>query len=126
MHRVLAKEAAGTALIVIVLLLSATSGAAAREWEAGRIATASVSGHGATDKAKSKRFGKQDIWWVYCVSGGDRTYSVVSRENPAKTGLAVNTPVKFSKSRNRLYILNSKGRRLILRISGEGETKSCP
>ncbi len=94
------------------------------QWRTGRLLAADLRGHGPAsgNKPPTKR---SDIWWVYCISEGEKAYSAVSRVSPAKAGLTVNSPIKFSVDRYRIQILNSKGERFVMRIVRQGDESIC-
>jgi len=85
-----------------------------RRWYSGSVISASLTGYGATLN-DPKRKPKNDVWWTYCVSGEGQTHTAVSRTNPSKTGLTVNSLIKFSTDKDRLYVLNNLGERYSLR-----------
>ncbi len=96
------------------------------QWQTGRLVSADLSGHGGKpESAGAQRRGRGDIWWVYCVSSGDKAYSVVSRMSPDKAGLTVNRTVRFSVDRDRIQILNPKGERHTMRIVRQGDESIC-
>jgi hypothetical protein len=82
----------------------------------GKVVAASVNGHGSSTENKRARLSGQDIWWTYVISSEDRIYSVVSRENPARTGLATNSAFQFYEQKNWIYIPRPKGKPTALKI----------
>ena len=110
----------------LTLVAPVFSGANDVRWHPGRVISASLTGHGSKAvKGKNKNAGKQDIWWTYCISGGREAYTAVSRTSPAKGGMTVTSPVKFSVDKNRIYVLNSKGERYSLRRVSQDTAKDC-
>jgi len=95
-----------------------------RHWYSGSVISASLTAYGATP-TETKRKPKNDVWWTYCVSGEGQTHSGVSRTNPSKAGLTVNSLIKFSTDKDRLYVLNNSGVRLTLRRLSLDSQSGC-
>lgn len=116
-----------SAAILGMLLLCAplSSEAPARKWQSGRVLAANLSGYGPSTSSRSKHAGKGDLWWTYCISSDGRTYSAVMRGSPARTGLEVNSPIRFSIVKNRMTVLNSRKESFVLRILRQGKEKIC-
>jgi hypothetical protein len=96
------------------------------QWQTGHLISTDLSGHG--PKTEGKRTGsskRTDVWWVYCISTGQRNYSVVSRESPTKAGLKVGGAVRFSVQSNRMIIPNPKGEHRAFRIVRQGTGNLC-
>lgn len=98
---------------------------AALQWQKGRVLAAELNGHGANPNAKSTAARSSDIWWTYCVAIGDSTYSAVLRENPAKSGMAINSAVRAALQKDFLYVLNPEGNQLTLRVVRRGKGSAC-
>jgi hypothetical protein len=109
-------------------MLSAAAGTGSLR--TGRVISATVSGHGpaevANKKKASRTTNRTDIWWNYCVSTEGQSYSVLSRESPAKTGLTKNSLIRFSERKNRIYVVNPRGKRISLRILRKDRSGKCP
>jgi hypothetical protein len=97
----------------------------ALQWQTGRVLAAGLSGHGANPASMNNRARKGDIWWTYCVSARELTYSVVSRESPAKTGLAVDSEIRFFIDKTRMQVRGHEGERHTLRILRQSKAKTC-
>ena len=97
-----------------------------RPTQTGRVLAAGMSGHGKNSSATSRRWGKGDLWWNYCIAWQSQVYSVVSRESPAKTGLAVDTKVRFSVDKKQMFVLDPGGKRHALRILRQLRADACP
>ncbi len=105
-------------------LLSATD--TANSWQSGRVISSGLSGHGPSKEPTGKRIPKVDIWWNYCISAERHSYSVLSREKPAKIGLTNNRLIKFSERKNQILIISPAGRQISLRILSKSNTAVCP
>jgi hypothetical protein len=102
-------------------------GTATSSWRSGRVISATVSGQGPIeDVIKKKIVRKTDIWWTYCISAGDLSYSVLSRESPEKSGLSNNCLIRFSEKKKQIYVVNPHGRTIMLRILRKDKSKKCP
>lgn len=115
------------AILVAALTLEAKT--TKTVWQNGKIVSVDLYGRGeiqakSTGKTKSAHKNK-DFWWTYCVGTGNRSYSAVLRKSPSKSGLRVNESVKFSASRNRLYVVNPQGKQYELRVLREDESDCC-
>ncbi len=94
----------------------------ARRWYSGSVISVSLTGYGSAPN-DPKHKGKNDTWWTYCVSGEGQTHTAVSRTSPTKADLTVDSPIKFSTDKDRLYILNRRDERYTLRrLSLDGES----
>jgi hypothetical protein len=89
----------------------------------GQVVAASLHGHGSSTESKRTRYSGQDIWWNYIISSEDQIYSVVSRENPAKSGLATNSSFRFYEAKNWIYIPKPKGKPMALKILSKSKKK---
>jgi hypothetical protein len=117
-----------SATLIAGLFLLAYSGPASAATEKpslhpGKVVSAVLNGHG-SNAENNGMVGGRDIWWNYIISSGDHLYSVVSRENPSKIGLVVNTSIKFYEARNRMYIPNKKGKPIVLKIQNKSRTEN--
>jgi hypothetical protein len=89
----------------------------------GQVVSASLNGHGSSTENKRARTSGQDIWWNYIISAEGQVYSVVSRENPAKTGLTANSSLRFYEAKNWIYIPKQKGKPIALKILSKSQKK---
>ena len=96
----------------------------ARRWYSGSVIAASLTGYGSRPN-DPKRRPKNDVWWTYCVSGEGQTHTAVSRTNPSKAGLTINSLIEFSIDKDRLYILNHRGERYTLRRLNQDNQAGC-
>jgi hypothetical protein len=118
-----------TAAILIALMFAATLTAAgeARRYQTGRLIAVEISGQGTSPDSKTKLLPtRRDLWWTYCICAEDRTYMAVLRKSPAKTGLTVDSLVKFSADKNRIYVFNPQGQRHAMKILRQDREKTCP
>jgi hypothetical protein len=102
------------------------TGTTSNPLRSGRVISSTLSGHGPENEGKSKNVLRTDIWWSYCISTGNASYSVLSRESPSKTGLAPNSLIKFSEKKKLIYITRPDGKRISLRILRKDKTGKCP
>jgi hypothetical protein len=86
----------------------------------GKVVSAVLNAHG-SNAENNGMAGGRDIWWNYVISSEDNLYSVVSRDNPSKTGLVVNASVKFYEARNWMYIPDKKGKTIALKIQNKSK-----
>jgi len=86
----------------------------------GRVISSTVSGHGPENLRKS------DVWWTYCISADNISYSVLSRKGPAETGLLNNKPIQFSERKNQISVINPRGKSVSLRILRKENSGKCP
>ncbi len=126
-----ARLASRLALILPILAVALTVEAKASKtvWQNGRIVSVDLYGQGetqvkATSKTKSAHR-KKDFWWTYCIGAGNRSYSAVLRKSPRKSGLRVNESVRFSASRDRLYVISPQGIRYELRVLRQDDGACC-
>ncbi len=119
------------ALILVTLAVALTLEAKTGKtvWRSGKIVSVDLYGQGeiqvkATSKTKSVHK-KKDFWWSYCIGAGNRSYSAVLRESPNRSGLRVNESVRFSASRDRLYVISPQGIRYELRVLRQDEGACC-
>jgi hypothetical protein len=126
-----ARLASRLALILSILAAALTVEAKASKtvWQNGRIVSVDLYGQGetqvkATSKTKSAHR-KKDFWWTYCIGAGNRSYSAVLRKSPHKSGLRVNESVRFSASRDRLYVISPQGIRYELRVLRQDDGACC-
>ena len=112
------------AAFCLVFLTSALLCAQAgnRNLKSGRLLSTEITAYGANDKGKGSR---ADLWWTYCICAEDRTYFAVSRENPAKAGLTVNSELKFTATSDRMTVVDSKGKQHVMRITRQDKEKTC-
>jgi hypothetical protein len=119
------------ALIFSILAVALTVEAKATKtvWQSGKIVSVDLYGQGETQvKATSKTKSihkKKDFWWTYCIGAGNLSYSAVLRKSPHKSGLRVNESVRFSESRNRLYVISPQGIRYELRVLRQDAGACC-
>jgi hypothetical protein len=121
------------ARLLILLLAAPLPEGMGRQWQTGRLDAAEISGHGSGSQTRApsnsrSRSGtssqsRRDIWWTYRIISGDQTYSAVSRESPAKSGLAVNSLIRFSVEKGKIYISGKNGQH-VLRILSVRPTKT--
>jgi hypothetical protein len=117
---------------VIALLgfsLALEAGTARTIWQSGKIISVDLYGQGeiqvkATGKKQSVHK-RKDFWWSYCIATGKRSYSAVLRKSPSKSGLRVNESVRFSASRDRLYVISPEGKRYEMRVLRQDEGDCC-
>jgi hypothetical protein len=112
-------------LFFLIFGVAAARGTENQTLHSGRVVAATVSGHGPAEKSSTKHFTGRDIWWNYCIASGDQFYSVVSRENPEKIGVASNPKIQFAEEKKWIYI-KSKGKSFALRIMNKGRDQRCP
>jgi hypothetical protein len=121
------RVAAVIALLGAALTLEA--GTARTVWHSGKIISVDLYGQGETQsKATGKKQSvhrRKDFWWSYCIATGKRSYSAVLRKSPSKSGLRVNESVRFSASRDRLYVINPGGKRYEMRVLRQDEGDCC-
>jgi hypothetical protein len=109
---------------LIIAYSGLSSGASEkRSLRSGTVVAATLNGYGSSTENKRARFSGQDIWWNYIISSEDQIYSVVSRENPAKTGLAANASLRFYEAKNWIYIPSPKGKPVALKILNKSKKK---
>jgi hypothetical protein len=113
--------------LTVPLILEAKT--AKTVWQSGKIVAVDLYGRGetnvkATGKKKSIHKNK-DFWWAYCIGAGNRSYSAALRKSPHKSGLRVNESVRFSASRDRLYVLSPQGQRYELRVLRQDDGACC-
>jgi hypothetical protein len=109
------------AACIFAVILSGLPAAAqdAPQWHTGVLKSADMSGHG---PITGKRI---DIWWVYCISTGEKDYSVVSRMSPPRAGLTVGSPVRFFIDGGQMTISNPRGEHREFRIMRQGKGNMC-
>jgi hypothetical protein len=88
----------------------------------GKVISAALNAHGSNAENNGFSHGR-DIWWNYIISSGDQLYSVDSRDNPSKTGLAVNASIHFYEAKNWMYIPQNNGKPLILKIHSKSKIR---
>ncbi len=96
-----------------------------RQWQTGHVVAQTLEGQGPGKTGPGNRLSRGDVWWSYCVAAPGRSYLVVSRESPAKTGMPVNGTIRFYLDKKRMHVLNSRGERLSLRIQREEPQSTC-
>jgi hypothetical protein len=116
-------------LTILAIALTVEAKATRTVWHSGRIVSVDLYGQGETQvKATSKTkpaHRKKDFWWAYCIGAGNRSYSAVLRKSPHKSGLRVNESVRFSASRDRLYVISPQGTRYELRVVRQDAGACC-
>ena len=112
--------------ILLAPLAMPSANAAAKSWKSARVISTGMHGYGSRSAANSQVLRREDIWWSYCIISEGRTYSVLSREKPARTGLKENTSIKFVERRNELDVLNPAGKLITLKILRRGKGQECP
>jgi hypothetical protein len=100
--------------------------AAAISWKSGHVISASVSGYGPADKSTASAVRGKILWWNYCISSNDQAYSVLSRENPSRSGLNLDGLVRFYEKRNQIFIINPAGKLIGLKILRKDQGSKCP
>ncbi len=116
------------AILLLALIFNVPSWAAVskRQWQDGCVLAADLSGHGSNPGTHSSKGGhRPDIWWTYCITTKKKSYTAVMRAGPSQAGLKVNSAVRFSVTKDRIYIRNSRGEEYIMRIRRLDEGKSC-
>jgi hypothetical protein len=114
-----------TVLVVILILAAPVLFAtAAVDWQTGRLTTIEISGTGSGSQTTT-RVKQDDLWWTYGICTGDRTYYAVSRIAPARMGLAIDSTVRFSATSSQITMLDSNGKRYVLRIIRQNNSKGC-
>ena len=109
----MAKYVLAAPLLSLLLAAPLCPEASARPWQTGRLVAVEINGqHSLSRSGRSRR----DIWWTYTLSTRDQTYFAVSRESPSRIGVAVNSPVRLSAEKDRIYLLDPQGKQHILRI----------
>ena len=116
----IAKYARAASLLTLLLAAPLWTEVSARIWQTGRLAAVEINGQSSRSR-KGTLY--RDIWWTYTLSLGDRTYSGVSRESPVRMGLKVDSPVRFSPERDRIYFLDPRGKQHVLRIIRQDKKK---
>ena len=116
-------------LVILAAALTLEAKTAKTVWQSGKVVSVDLYGQGetqvkSTGKTKTVQK-KKDFWWSYCIGAGSRSYSAVLRKSPSKSGLRVNESVRFSASRDRLYVLNPQGTRYELRVLRQDEGGCC-
>ncbi len=111
-------------LLALLMAVSPLAQTAGRQYQEGRVLAVEISGHGPLPKGESKR-SRTDIWWTYTLCSQDLTYIAVLRQNPAKAGLRVNSRIKLSATKDRIYLLNSRGDSRTLRLLRVEASKGC-
>ena len=100
--------------------------AAAIVWKSGRVVSASINGHGFESNSRLSAVRRKDLWWNYCISTGVQSYSVLSRENPARSGLKVDSSVRFFEKKNQIFVKNPAGKQIGLKILRKDQGPKCP
>jgi hypothetical protein len=96
-------------------------------WKTGRVVSVSLNGYGNRSDSSfrtSKR--RQDLWWSYCIASEDQMYSVLSRQNPERTGLKEKSQIDFLEKKGQIYVVDPAGKRIPLRILRKGKATKCP
>jgi len=120
-----------SALLAVVVITFAVAGmifagAGKTTWISGHVISTGLHGYGKSSKENSRSIRSKDIWWSYCISSGEITYSALSRENPIRAGLKENSFIKFMERQNQIHVLNPAGKRTALKIIRKGKGKKCP
>jgi hypothetical protein len=95
-------------------------------WISGHVISTSLNGQGYSSKATTSNNRRYDIWWNYCIASDDQIYSVISRENPMRTGLQEKSAINFMEKQNQIFMLNPAGKRVALKIIRKGRAIKCP
>lgn len=112
------------ALLTLLMVSPRPANAAERQYQMGRVLAVEISGHGPLPKSQTKK-PRTDIWWTYTFCSQDRSYIAVLRESPAKAGLTINSRIKLAATKDRIYLLNSKGFSRTLRLLRVETGKGC-
>ena len=117
-------------LIAIFLILAGNSLAKTPKvktlkisWQDGQVISAVLNGRGSNSNARGVQ---QGIWWSYCISTADKSYSVISGLSPSKSDLLQDKPVRIGERKGQLLILNSAGMQIEMRIVGKSSSGKCP
>ena len=110
-------------LILLLLVVPMISAPAAIKWQEGRLIGLELNGQGSS-LPNTPKIKRNDVWWTYGICTAERTYYAVSRVNPGRIGLAMDSPVKFYTGSNQIT-LDSKGVRYVLRIVRENKSAGC-
>jgi hypothetical protein len=118
--------ARSVSIVLIWASLSiAETEAAANAWKPGRVVSTGLHG-GNNPKKNNLNLHSKDVWWSYRISSGDRTFILLSREKPSKTGLIENADIKLSERRSEIIVVNPAGNRVILKIMRKCNGRECP
>jgi hypothetical protein len=122
-----AKSSAVLAVVAIMLGVVGMlfPGSGKNTWIPGQVISTGLHGHGKSGNENYRSIRSKDIWWSYCISSGEMTYSALSRENPVRAGLKENSLIKLMERQNQIYVLNSAGQRIALKIIRKGKGKKC-
>ncbi len=101
-----------------VFLLAGSAGIpGADRWRTGSVVAVEMNGHGPDPASKTLRARVGEIYWTYCFAEGNRSFSAVSRVSPEAMGIPVRGRVKFQLGRDRIQLLNARGKRYTLRLA---------
>jgi hypothetical protein len=112
------------AAVALSILGMPFAGAAGNAWKSGRVVSTGLNAHGPRGKPVVGSIRIKDMWWSYCIAAEDQIYSVLSRNNPDRTGLKENKSIQFMERQNQIFILNPAGKHIALKIYRKG--KKCP
>lgn len=94
-------------------------------WMTGRLVSAGITGHGPVNSGnQNKSSGDSgDTWWTYRISSGDMTHLAVTRESPARIGIALEGPVRFAIDKKNLFVRDGSNSLHSLRLIRSAATK---
>jgi hypothetical protein len=120
-----------SAILAVIAIMFAVlgmlfAGAGNNTWLSGYVISIGLHGHGKSGNENYRSLRSKDIWWSYCISSGEMTYLVLSRENPVRAGLKEKSLIKLMERQNQIYVLNSAGKSIALKIIRKGKGKKCP
>ncbi len=111
---------------VFALLGTLVAGEVITTFIPGRVISTSLHGHGSIQEKSRKPRDQKDIWWSYCISTLDKTYTVFSREDPNSAGLREKSSIRFIERQNQIYVKNPAGKWIALKIVRKGKDAKCP
>ncbi len=112
-------------LLISLVCIPLPAKVAKRQWRDGLVLAADLSGHGPSPGSSDKRGRTADVWWTYCISTDKITYTAVLRASPSRAGLKVNSTVRLSATKDRIYVVNRRGEQYVLWIRRLDEGNSC-
>ncbi len=113
-------------LLTILTLPASTFGRdAATHWQTARVCSTELNGHGPNPSSTAKGSQRRDIWWTYCISSGEWTYTAVIRESPARSGMKIGNIVRMSVQKDRMQVLDNQGKRHVLRVIRQVKGAAC-
>jgi hypothetical protein len=112
-------------LVLIPFLVYAALGAAETvAWQSGWVTGIELNSQSHDPKASGKPK-PTDQWWTYSICNGVRTYSAAGRVSPAKLGLEVASPVKFSATTSQITLKDTRGKQYVMRIIRLIDSRDC-